>query len=314
MRLVQARKEESVYVTLSDLLTMVMAIFVLLFLMMMAQVKPPAPAIPDLRDRVAELERTLAQSERQLAAAVRKDPIELVIAIDTSGSMEVPLKNLRTAIKRLATEIPKFTELRVGIVSYGGSDREGLNRPWREFPLQSVALAAAPTHPRDFPQLDPRLRQFLDVEIKDLSGGNVDVVAAVGKALGFFAQYGKPEARKVFALIGDVGPYETLGGSIYSADSRGAVSARVDRRYEPGLYAQIRQFVGAYQSTGVLSMYTGHATRPGHDSYQIIHATQPYSPDFFQTMSSTAGTRGTYSEDPGDMLSMLLLSMITTEK
>jgi hypothetical protein len=314
MRLVQARKEESVYVTLSDLLTMVMAIFVLLFLVMMAQVKPPAPVIPDLRDKVAELERAVAQSQQQLAAAVRKDPIELVIAIDTSGSMEVPLSNLRKAIKRLATEIPKFTDLRVGIVAYGGSDRERLNRPWREFPLQSVALADPPANTRDFHRLDPRLRQFLDVEIKDLSGGNVDVVAAVGKALNFFAQHGRPGARKVFALIGDVGPYESLGGNIYFNDNRGTTTARVDRRYEQGLYDQIRQFVGAHPSARVLSMYTGYATRPGHDSYQIIHATQPYSPDFFQTMSATAGERGTYSEDPGDMLSMLLLSMITTGK
>jgi hypothetical protein len=207
---------------------MVMAIFVLLFLMMMAQVKPPAPAIPDLRDRVAELERAVgavgaaagrrrAQGPDRARDRHRHQRLDggAAQAISAPPSSGWPRKSPSSPICASASW------------PMAAATAKRLNRPWREFPLQSVALADPPANTRDFHRLDPRLRQFLDVEIKDLSGGNVDVVAAVGKALNFFAQHGRPGGEKGVRPDRRRRPLrDRWAGASTSADSRGAVSRR----------------------------------------------------------------------------------------
>lgn len=309
MKLTNRTRGTSFYESFSDLIFGTMAIFVLLFIIMMSQVNPEIVTPEELKELQQEnfaqrmqiqkfqkenqdLRAEANQALEQLERALETHPIELVIAIDISSSMTQPLQSLKDAIQKLAVELPRVTdEFRVGIVGYGGN---GKRVTFEKRTMDSVGLR--------------ELREFL--RTLQLVGGYVDVTEAVVNAMNMF-DGGQGETRKAFVLIGDVGPYEQRGNQRLIDYSNSP--ALFSTQYESINYNAVKQFVERYELTSMMAMYTGNSTPPSSDNYQTIVATKPSTVTFFKSMAETAGKRGKYTENPEEMLTMLLLAVLATD-
>ena len=245
----------------------------------------------------------LEQAQQELAEGISKYPIELVITIDISGSMAVPLQRLKEAIARLTVEIPKVTkEFRIGVVAYGGEGR-----------YTTISMIKVNGSTRD---------QFnRQVNALALIPGSTDVPEAVDQAM---SMYSSPndKVRKAYVLIGDVGPYEMIGSrefDIYNMSNAQAErlinsgrETQVNKSYEAQIYKQVEDFSRTNKLQSVMAMYTGNATRQGDASYLTIALTKKSSTAFFKKISELGGEdTGHYSEDPSEMLSMLLLAVLS---
>lgn len=327
MKLIRSKSSSSFYESFTDLIFATMAIFVLLLIIFISQVRPVESTshleqqLAEMQDQLAGLQDQLAQSQsdaeqsrkslvkaqEELASALKKHPIELVVAIDVSASMSVPLNRLKDAIIRLTTEIPKVTEeFRVGVVAYGG------NGQYWTIPLTAI-------NPSSRPGFIARVNNL------NLVQGSTDVPEAIGEAMNMFTPPSDEKVRKAFVLIGDVGPYEIHGSverNLYNYNeytlermARSRQETQVDKSYEAGLYEKVANFSRANPMSSVMAMYSGNATRAGDVSYSIIALTRSSSINFFRNVAAAGnqnGKTGHYSEDPSEMLSMLLLAMLST--
>lgn len=255
------------------------------------------------QEKLDQVQKELKQAQQELAEGITKYPIELVITIDVSSSMSVPLKRLKEAISRLTVEIPKVTkEFRIGLVAYGGDGT------YRTIPVQII---------------DGSSRQGFvrKVNALTLKGGSTDVPEAVNEAM---RMYSAPndKMRKAFVLIGDVGPYEMIENrefDIYDISTaranqliRNGQDVPVDSGYEAIVYDQVRRFTQQNKLRSVMAMYTGNATRAGDESYKVIALTKNNSTAFFKQVAKLGGKdTGHYSEEPSEMLSMLLLAVLS---
>lgn len=273
----------------------------------LAEAKAELSASQELAEKTQkELEQTsqeLEVAKNELKEGISKFPIELVIAIDVSGSMQVPLNRLKEAINRLAIEIPKVTkEFKVGVVAYGG---EGT---FTTIPLMTITKS----------QRSNFIRQ---VDALRLNVGSTNVPEAVTRALSLYSVPNE-KVRKAFVLIGDVGPYEIVNGREYELYDmptmqaerviRSGGGATVNKALEPQIIRQVKGFVETNNLSSVMAMYTGNATRRGDDSYYVIALTKNNSIPFFKSVAATGGeSNGHYSEDSSDMLSMLLIAILS---
>ena len=127
--------------------------------------------------------------------------------------------------------------------------------------------------------------------------------------------------RKAYVLIGDVGPYEMIGSrsfDIYAISEAQANilinsgrGVQVSKNYEAEILNSVSSFISGNKLRSVMAMYTGNATRRGDSSYNIIALTKPHSIPFFKAVSKKGGAdNGHYSEEPSEMLSMLLIAVL----
>lgn len=294
-----------------DLFASAMGAFLLLSVISL----PFFPNPPAKSSQSADAQKKIAQLQAQNDALqaslnqknlgeIDKRPIELVISIDISGSMSVPLQRLKNAIAKLSREIPKVTpDFQIGVVAFGGAGS-----------ITTIPLT----------RINETSRQNFITEIDNLSikPGSTDVPKAFNIAMDLFSA--NKTVRKAFVIIGDVGPYEMANGrdlSLYpSSDEeilrlmKNNTELTVNTDYEPNIYQRIEQFVAENKLSSVLSMYTGNATRPGDSAYPVIALTKTASTQFFKKVSHHSGkNKGNYSEEPGEMLSMLLLAIMVSD-
>ena len=248
-------------------------------------------------------QKELKDTQQELKEGISKYPIELVVNIDISGSMSVPLQRLKDAIARLTVEIPKVTkEFRIGLVAYGGEGE------LIKIPMVTITSST-------------RSRFINQVNALQLKGGSTDVPEAVDAAMAMFTAP-NDKVRKAYVLIGDVGPYELVGNREYDLYNmpqsranqliRNRQDTNVDKSHEAKIYNQIASFTGKNKLSSSMAMYTGNATRPSDNSYQIIALTRNNSTAFFKKIAESAGKdKGNYSEDSSEMLSMLLLAVLS---
>jgi hypothetical protein len=290
----------------------------------MAQVKPEVMSAEDAERLKAErdsLSKMLADTRKELADATEIRPLELVVAIDMSGSMRQPLANLKMATRQLAVNLPKLVEFRLGIIAYGGHNNVSPEiNPVRIFPLTTL---------RDVPgrggsglgdggaAVDERFGSFIDG--LELRNGSVDVTDALRIACEMLAG-GDKQARKTLVLIGDVGPYEFNNGQVTIRYLKPPARVFVDRSYEENALAHVRRLAREIPKVRVLAIYTGRVTPPAASddptsSYFIIQSTLSESVAFFKSVAEAAGPgRGEYSESPFDMLTLMLGTLIAGDK
>jgi hypothetical protein len=247
-------------------------------------------------------QKSLDEANKELAEGIDKYPIELIITIDISGSMAVPLQRLKDAIKRLTIEMPKVTrEFKIGVVAYGG-DGKFITVP-------SVVITKT-----------SRERFIQQIDALELLPGETDVPEAVSNAMAMFSPP-NDKVRKAYVLIGDVGPYEMIGSrsfdiyAISEAQANRLINAgrgvQVSKNYETEILNSIGSFISSNKLRSVMAMYTGNATRRGDASYNVIALTKPHSIPFFKAVANEGGEdNGHYSEEPSEMLSMLLIAVL----
>lgn len=268
-----------------------------------AEFKKNKAELEAAKQTIESTQAQLEKAKQDLEEGINKLPIELVIAIDKSGSMAVPLQRLKDAIARLTVELPKVTdELKIGIISYGGDGN------FSRIDTQVINNSTQAQFNRQ-------------VNAIELEGGDTDVLEAVTEAIKMFSQPNS-KTRKAFVLIGDVGPYERIGDNdfdIYNIPQsriqrliRNGQDLPVNKSYETQVFSQVESFIETHKLRSVMAMYTGNATRRGDESYPVIALTKNNSTAFFRQLSEIGGEEnGHYSEEPADMLSMLLIAVMS---
>ncbi len=203
------RPRDGFYEMFSDLIFGMMAVFVLLFIVLISLLKPPSPEV------------------------VAPTNIDLVIAIDVSGSMGEQIAQLKTALGELGNNFPNLIDdFRIGLVAYRDLFVAG-NEHYISFPLK--------------PMTDRNLAgllAFLDENVI-AAGGYVDPVQAISRGLELFTpNYLSDDRTRIFVLIGDMSPEYTALSSIGDPDTTDAPSAAA-------------KFTGASSGNRVLAIYSG---------------------------------------------------------
>lgn len=210
-----SRGGDGFYEMFSDLIFGVMAIFVLLFIILISLLRPPPPEITP------------------------PEKIDLVIAIDVSGSMGAQIAQLKVALNELGQNFPNLIDdFRVGLVAYryNGFPSEVLHADI--FQLKSMDETAFSS-----------LEGFLNRSVVS-RGGGVAPVYALRRGLELFGSNLSDEGRsRILVLIGDVASeYRTNGSDVYEED------------YETSL-AELRalssEFTQQSAANRVLSIFSG---------------------------------------------------------
>lgn len=290
MKLDSPSRFTSFYESFSDLIFATMAIFVLLFILLMTQVRPEVISESELEKLKKELEEQSNQIE-ELQDAIETKALELVIAIDVSGSMQPSIDILKTVLIELATELPNITnEFKLGIVAYRDSIIE--------FPIQQIQSDKV-----DGGASIASLNRFLTN--LNAKSGYADIKGGLLKAIDYLRQHGSENGRKTIALIGDMGPYEY-------GDNHGVID-RNEMQIENEIYESIRNYEGMYEKASFLSIYTGKLALNQNSGVQA-HPLAPQIMNFFKKSAEMSGENGRYTDSPREMLLEIVLSLMATDK
>ncbi|MEM7239341.1 MAG: vWA domain-containing protein [Pseudomonadota bacterium] len=253
----------------SDLIFGVMAIFVLLFVIILTQIKPqprPQPAV------------------------------DLVVAIDVSGSMREPLKELNETLQELAENFPDvIRDFRIGVVSFAQR-------------LNSSGVDAFPLR-----VMDDAGKAELIAWLSKLKHGNslVDTNAAINAAIAMHQTGSEDGRRRSLVLIGDVGPFELQGQRVLRDTSR--ANAPINRAFESTGIQAIRSFAASDPENRVLTIFSGAPTAQSSNGSRVRSWAYEESQAFFCSAAAAAGPQGRYSEQAYKMVWTLLETFINND-
>ena len=305
MKIASHSGEASFFVSFSDVLFALMSIFVFLMLIVATQVHPPGfpmaaanrqkTEIATLKQRVQELTdslnektKSLATTEKSLAEAVAVKPIDLVIMVDGTGSMQKSMDALNLALSAIADEVPKVTsKLRIGIIIY----REKL----REFQLSPLPPATI-----DCGTAKNALHRFLEREMRAI-GGSANISDAMDKGLQWLSQSGDPNTRKAYMVVGDIGPYEMM-------HPNGGVRDLWSQNEEQRLTNAVRALAQRDKHLSVLMFIPQIVQSPSKEFESDTVA-------FFQNVATAAGEgRGALTRDSSEMMNRILLAILASDR
>lgn len=207
MKLDSPSRFTSFYESFSDLIFGTMAIFVLLMLVFLALIKPEGniEQVKEALDRAeSALENTQAklqqakqeaseanarmEQNQELIKALKPQPLDLVIVLDTTYSMGEVLGDLKENLRAIIRVLQELTsELRVGFVAYRDTGEAYVTKP---FPLTEMNSSGY-----------SQLAKFIG-SLGHAGGG--DVPEAVDKALEqAYRQPWNTQRRGFIVVIGD---------------------------------------------------------------------------------------------------------------
>lgn len=243
------------YETFSDLIFGTMAIFVLLFSTIILLVRPNIEIEPP-------------------------EPVDLVIALDTSGSMTSQLEELRVTLVELAENFPRLIEdFRIGFVAYQVDYPDGVN----VFPLTTM----------DYYGVE-KLRAYIE-EI-NVVGGAVDTVRGLERAQQLFGDVTDSSRQRALVLIGDAGPYEWRFGN----SSKGQQVRQSDHpRLERESFEIAQTFTSAAKENYIMAVYTASQGQIRQPQY-----------DFFCRLAKAGGEQGRFTPTSNSLVWTLMESII----
>jgi len=243
--------KDGFYEIFSDLIFGVMAIFVLLFIIMVSLLRPPPPE------------------------NLPPEKIDLVIAIDVSGSMDKHINQLHTALRELARNFPNMIEdFRIGIVAY----RKGFSaypkvKHGAVFPLQPMTADALSA-----------LENFMDKFVVPKIPGpyRVDPVWGLERAIDELPDSNGDVIRKqILVIIGDA-------AAEYRASGRPKSTSSIDAS------RIVSSFIAQSPERRILAIFSGYGNKVAYN--------------FFCSVAKTGGIQGRFSEDASKNLIWDLLS------
>tara|TARA_R110000782_G_scaffold102483_5_gene189530 strand:- start:30421 stop:31611 length:1191 start_codon:yes stop_codon:yes gene_type:complete len=245
------------------------------------------------------------------AEGLRPKPVDVVLVIDGTESMDSILRELRTACKVVA-EIgsrlsPRF---RLGIVVYRGRGNSSI------FPLTEITQTVNGRMSTGMQSL----ARFTDDETKRVSivsgsrgdvGGSptgqsmmvsemeglisaADVEFGLRSGVGLLDAASSQTNRQVLIVMGDVGPWEFDGrlDSISGNDRQSAQRALIT----------VQRFVQSGPDRRVLALFTGSWT------LDLKHKTE--SVRFFHDLAAQAASRGVYSDDTSQIAAAVVDAVV----
>ena len=318
MKLKSPSRFTSFYESFSDLIFATMAIFVLLIVVFLTLIESSSAknqnnlehqlsqAQAKLAEQAKELDRAAAERQRareqlkeltqELAnaeSAVSARGLELVIAVDVTGSMEEPLGHLLETITTVSRVLPAISpDFKVGVVAYRIGEND--SRPLQIFALQQI-LPESSDRGRSQQRIEAFLRRL------EAANGVAPIRAAIDSAVSMFSTPSSYQGSQILLLLGDVGPYElSLNDLFYSDQKKG--------RFETPLLRQVASWARESERRTVISMFSGLRPAAGLDHRYTIKYEQ--SLRFFREVATNAGQPENFTQNPGKMLAYLLTAIV----
>ncbi len=262
----------SFYESFSDLIFATLAIFVLIIMIIAVQVKS---------EDVVEVQS-----------------LELVIAVDGSGSMGEPLNHLKETIITLSKIMPKVSvDFRIGIVIYRYELADDVikNSLENTYPIKQI-------HTDDGGVSFNDLRKWINKNLGKPINGPAEVEDALYKAIEMLSNSPKQDSQQILMLLGDQGPYEDP--EIPLVDWKYGES---EKGIEEDLYQRVKKWVNGSSKKRVVSIYTGEGLEP-----PVLELEGP-TKAFFSEIAINGGSIENYSKNPGKMLAFLLEAILKEE-
>ena len=313
MKIASHSGESSFFVSFSDVLFALMTIFVFLMVIVATQLRAGGLTAEQAAEQEAKLEAktaalaekekqiqqmaqaheeessqlqaALAKSQKELADAVATKPINLVVMIDATGSMDESIDNLKEALREIVTEVPKVTsQLKIGVIAY----REKLD----EYPLTQVFPYA-----KDQGASANSLIRFVNsIEPKE---GWANIAGAMSEGVQWLSRVTDSKAKSVYIVVGDIGPYEMRN------NTRGIAEIGD----ENNLVASVRGLAQAKSNLSVVMLLPPVKSDSNSKQYETFTAA------FFQNVVNAAGEgHGKFTRDNSAMLNHILLAILAAEK
>ena len=207
MKLRQPERFGSFYESFSDLIFGTMAIFVLLMMVFLVLVNEgDIKKRKELGEQLAKSQEASQETQEQLKKviaefaalenAVRTRGLELVIAVDRTGSMGLGLKDLTRTLNTFSSAITEYVpEYRVSVLAYHEDPTKFIAKRMEVFAKK-----------KDNGQSQTELGDLLN-SIKP-EGGAAPVAEAITRAIQIQHQQSTFQGMQIIMLIGDVGPFE----------------------------------------------------------------------------------------------------------
>ena len=321
MKLDSPSRFTSFYESFSDLIFATMAIFVLLIVIFLPLIKSTDDS-KELQEKLEKIEKRNIEQSKQLAEAeferdnirkqldeiteelikrdeaLRAQGLDLVVAVDISGSMGEALGHLVETIKTIARVLPKITpKFRLSIIGYR---KNQVDESLTYFNMNGIS-----SEEKDGGKSLSNLDQFLSkLEAKN---GLAPIGWAIDESLKVFSRYSASkeygDSYKIFFLLGDIGPYEI--------DWEDMAYTPQKRRYENQITDKITNWVKKSDKHRVISLFSGNP--PGNKSDTVQYDRYRESLRFFKDVATKAGQPENFTQNPGKMLAYLLTAIVKKE-
>ncbi len=308
----------SFYESFSDLIFATMAIFVLLMLVFMTMVNTNAETaqgkIKEMEKKIVKQATQIAETKsqrdnvrnqldevtRQIAKdkeSVRAQGLDLVVAVDCTGSMSEALGHLVETLKTIARVMPKITsKFRLSIIGYRNNSSESLF-----YGNQKGIYSEEQDGGKSLDELDTFLNKL------KAKRGLAPIGWAVDKALATLSRYSESKdyqgSYKILFLLGDMGPYERSWNDMAFNPSK--------KIFEDQITDKIAAWVKKHpEKHRVVSLFSGTPPNSGSDNYYEHQHRYSESLRFFKSVTLRAGQASNYTENPGKMLAYLLSAIV----
>ncbi len=304
IKLDQARSGTSFYESFSDLIFATMAVFVLLMIIFLVQINLDIGLDELLAQIDEQQEELVAEEARQEAEVVRSTLLakskagleryqfEVVIAVDTTGSMQLELDLLADTIGLIGRILPRIAATaKIGVIAYRRDENDRVQIA--TFPLQRI-LDPDVDNQRSFQRLHGFVRQLR------ARAGSAPIEEAVDQAVKMFSSVEAFTGHQTLMILGDVGPYEDR----YQDQS---IDAR-NRAQEQSMRRQLRVWAKASLDRNVLVLFSGDdeiAKTQGDQKRKFER-----SREFFKSLADAVEQPKGFSNNPADMIPSLLSAIL----
>ncbi|MEM1231367.1 MAG: hypothetical protein AAGI15_12575 [Pseudomonadota bacterium] len=300
LKLQSQNASTSFYEAFSDLIFATLAIMVLLMIVFLIQINLDI-GIEALEQQLAETQGRFEQRQEALAEAneqnaklkrseqaMKQYNIELAIAVDVTGSMQLELNQLADTIGLVGKILPRIAnKVRIGVVAYRKDEQNQVRTA--KFPMQRIYAPESDSQ-RSFRRLHAFVRGLR------ARPGSAPLEQAVDTTLKMFAPTSSFNGHQAFMLLGDVGPYEDR--------YRDQTIDAANRRQERAMQRQLQVWAKASDHRNVLILFTGEdeitKTR-GAQNQKFIS-----SRAFFEKLAAAAEQPDGYSNNYSEMIPLLL--------
>jgi cell division septum initiation protein DivIVA len=300
VKLKQTKSNTSFYETFSDLIFATMAIFVLLMIVFMVQINL-SQSVDELLEKIkketTELkheEKNLEKKNEQLSKlekskqSVQQYNFEVVIAVDTTGSMQWELDQLTNTIGLIGKILPKIGQsVKMGVIAYR---RDEHNRAdIKVFPLQVIK-----DDDTDGKKSFRKIHGF--VSRLRAQPGSAPIEEAMDQALKMFSNSESFTGHQTFMLLGDVGPYEDR--------YRDQLIDGRNREQEKGMINQLKLWTEESLHRNLLILFSGDdeiGKTSGNQHQKFVESRK-----FFEQLATEAGQPQGFTSNHAEMIPQLL--------
>ena len=220
--------------------------------------------------------------------SVQQYNFEVVIAVDTTGSMQWELDQLANTIGLIGKILPKIGKsVRMGVVAYRRDENNRVDI--KTFPLQVI---------RDDDTDGKKSYRKIHGFVSGLRAkpGSAPIEEAMDQALKMFSNAESFAGHQTFMLLGDVGPYEDR--------YRDQLIDNKNRQQEKEMIDQLKLWTEGNYHRNLLILFSGDdeiGKTSGNQHQKFVESKQ-----FFQQLAKESGQPEGFTSNHADMIPQLL--------